>query len=155
MGKRFRFRLEKVLRYRKSLEEKEKEVMMGVSMRYRKLEGEVLGLRVELEGIRESEVGVHLKGYMEGLWEGYGLRIEKKEEELRVIRKELEELKVRYMKLKKDVKVLELLKERSWKEYEKKMRDAEQYEEDEAFLVGGILGRGRRDRVGSGGIKRN
>ena len=122
---------------------------MGVSMRYRELEGEVLGLKAELEGIRGGEVGVYLRGYMEGLWGGYGLKIEKREGELEVIRKELEELKVRYMKLKQEVKVLELLKERSWKEYEKKMRDEEQYEEDEVFLRRGIS-RGRY----VGGIKK-
>ncbi len=136
MAKRFIFRLEKVLAYRRQCEEKAQMALAEASSRYR-LQGEkVANLKQEFASARTAlaqKKGITQNDFW--LWNNYKQGMEQKvaaaELLLRQIGQEVVRCREDVIRRSKDKKILEKLKENQATQYEQQQKQYEQKELDE------------------------
>ncbi len=138
--KRFQFRLDAVLQYRRQLEELALADFQGALANERKAEDDVLQLKKSLLDVCQAGISGadgpfrlkrdEFKGQLAALIKKQSLLLE----ELRLLTLGKRE---QYLESKKETRILERLREKSWLAYQKSIDRLEQQEMDDLFLMKG------------------
>lgn len=130
--KKFVFKLERVLKYRKTIQDEKKRVLILKNQQLYSAQERLRNLQEEASnnGIKEGVVNINYL-ILTGQYEGYlFLEIEKQKDVIEKIKKEVQEAKDEYLEATKEAKTLEVLKEKQETEYKKNRLKEEEKEID-------------------------
>lgn len=134
--KKFKFKLERILKYRESIKDEKKRVLTLKNQKLFNAEERLKNLQYEAEnnGIKEGVVNINYLILTGQYGEYLYLEIEKQKEEIEKIKLEVEEARKEYLEASKEAKSLEILKEKQETEYKKNLLKEEEKENDNTMV---------------------